>query len=624
MMKKYFVILLLSLLFFVTNVSALTKAPVDITKMGIIELSDALEKGYVTSEQLVQMYLERIEAYDDKFNSINQLNTNAVNDAKKLDQERREGHVRSKLHGVPILVKCNIDVYGMPTTAGAKALKDNYPKENAYVVQKLIDAGAIVLGSTNMSEFAFSAKDSYSSYGNVKNVFNPKYTPYGSSGGAAVAISAGFAAVSLGTDTNSSVRLPAAGAGLVGLRPTLGLVSRSGVIPYDIERDTVGILSKSVDDNALILSIIGGKDSRDSYTSKSVTKEYSVKESSLEGVVIGVATQFVDGKEGSEGVVGPTDEEIKKITNDSIKKLEEAGAKIVYLNNFANYNYYKIAYSTYAGITMCDNFNEYIKGTTGSIREFTQLVDADGKVQRLSGYAAGCEGNYNSKESRDKQKSKYREYVQGFYDEYDLDVVLYPTLKNKVFVIGKGDNNSPGSILGSVIGYPSITVPMGSLSDGFYYGIEFLSEAYNEEVLLKVANGFESINGNKNIISSLTPQLYNVSETVGKLVNKYEATYNMKGKAYVSWLDDVREFFVKYNEIEDVDTEATLLLENYPKEKVNLKFLSLELKLEYILIYIIVFILIVIVIKKIRRRIKIIMRNIRRIRNRKRKMRKRR
>ena len=196
MMKKFFVILLLSLLFFVVDVRALTEAPIDITRMGITELSDALDKGYITSEQLVNMYLERIEAYDDKFNSINQLNKNAVNDAKKLDQERKEGKVRSKLHGVPILVKCNIDAYGIPTTAGTKAMLDNYPKQNAFVVQKLIDAGAIVLGSTNMSELAFSAKDSYSSFGNVKNVYNPSYTPYGSSGGAAVAISAGFAAAS--------------------------------------------------------------------------------------------------------------------------------------------------------------------------------------------------------------------------------------------------------------------------------------------------------------------------------------------------------------------------------------------------------------------------------------------
>ena len=149
-MKKVFIVLLLSL-FFINKVSALTEAPVDINNMSMIEISDALDKGIISSEQLVNLYLERIEAYDEQFNSINQLNENAINDAKKLDEERAAGKVRSKLHGVPILVKCNIDVYGMPTTAGTTALDDNYPLSNAFVVQKLIDAGAIVLGSTNMN-----------------------------------------------------------------------------------------------------------------------------------------------------------------------------------------------------------------------------------------------------------------------------------------------------------------------------------------------------------------------------------------------------------------------------------------------------------------------------------------
>jgi VanZ family protein len=193
--------------------------------------------------------------------------------------------------------------------------------------------------------------------------------------------------------------------------------------------------------------------------------------------------------------------------------------------------------------------------------------------------------------------------------------------KKPVFVIGKDTNISPGSSLGSVIGYPSITVPMGFLSDGFSYGIEFLSESYNEEVLLKIANGFETVNGNKNVISKLTPSLYIVSDNVKKLVKKYESTYDMKGSAYIKWNNDVRNFFKKYNSVEDVDAEVLKLLEEYPKEKVNLRFLSLELKLEYILVYIIVFILIVIVFKKIRRRIKIIIRNIRRLRKKRKKRR---
>lgn len=568
-MKKVFIVLLLSL-FFVNEVSALTEAPIDINKMSMVEISDALDKGIITSEQLVNLYLERIESYNGQFNAINQLNTNAVEDARRLDKERLDGKVRSKLHGVPILVKCNIDVYGIPTTAGTKSLSDNYPLENSFVVQKLIDAGAIVLGSTNMSELAFSAKNSYSSYGQVNNVFNVEYTPYGSSGGSAVAVSASFAAVSLGTDTNSSVRLPALGAGLVGLRPTLGLVSRSGVIPYDIERDTVGILSKTVEDNALVLSVIAGKDENDSYTNNSFIKEYNVSNKSLKGVKVGVATQFVTGNTNSSGIVGLTDPDIEKLVNDSIKKMEDAGAEIIYLDNFAKYKYYKVAYSTYAGISMCDNFNEYIKNTSGSIRSFEDLNKDHGHIQRLTGYAEGCGYKYKPKSYRDELKEPYRNYVQSFYDDYNLDVVVYPTLKNKVFKINEGDNNSPGSVISGVIGYPSITVPIGFLEDGFSYGLEFLSEPYEEEKLLSIASSFEDVNNYGIVNSSLTPSLYEIEENVIKLVDKYEDNYNSNNE---EWLEEVQSYFKDYNNIEDKDAKALELLNkfNIKKSKVNIK-----------------------------------------------------
>lgn len=582
-MKKVFIVLLLSL-FFVSKVSALTEAPIDINKMSMLEISDALDKGIITSEQLVNMYLERIEAYDEQFNSINQLNENALEDAKKLDKERLEGKVRSKLHGVPILVKCNIDAKGIPTTAGTKSLSDNYPIENSFVVQKLIDAGAIVLGSTNMSELAFSAKNSYSSYGQVNNVFNVDYTPYGSSGGSAVAVSASFAAVALGTDTNSSVRLPAAGAGLVGLRPTLGLVSRSGVIPYDIERDTVGILSKTVEDNAVVLSIIGGKDGNDSYTKNSFDKEYDVSNKSLEGVRIGVATQYVTGSANSSGVVGLTDTDIEALVYESLKKMEDAGAEIIYLDDFAKYKYYKVAYSTYAGISMCDNFNDYIKNTTGSIRSFEELNRDKGHIQGLNGYVEGCGYNYKPKSYRDNLKEPYREYIQSFYDDYDLDVVVYPTLKNKVFVINEGDNNSPGSIISSVIGYPSVTVPMTFLSDGFSYGLEFLGEPYEEEKLLSIASSFEDVNNYGIVNSKLTPSLYNIDDNVTKLVNMYEDNFDTAGE---EWLDEVQDYFKNYNNIEDKNAKALELINKFSdndKTKTNIWEIILVVGLAVILL----------------------------------------
>lgn len=571
-MKKYILFFSFALFLFISACYAETKAPIDITQMDVYDLEKAMEKGYITSEQLVTIYLERIEKYDVLFNSINQLNDDALNQAKELDKEREEGKIRGKLHGIPILVKCNIDVVGMPTTAGTKSLKSNYPKENAYAVQKLIDEGAIILGSTNMSELAFSASSSYSSYGYVKNVFDTSYTPYGSSGGSAVAVKAGFAAAALGTDTNSSVRLPSMGAGLVGIRPTLGLVSRSGVIPYDIERDTIGVITSSVRDNALLLEIISGTDDNDSYTSlaDSNKKEINIENNSLKGVTIGVPIQYVEGSSRESGVTGLTDSEIYSMMEESISKLESSGATIVYLEHFVKSSNLSIASATYAGITMCDAFDEYIKGTTGTIRSFKQLAESSGHVQNLSGYVSGCGGHYNSKESRDKKKNTYRDYVDSYFEDNDLDVIIYPTIKEKVFLLKQSGVVSPGSSLGSVIGYPSITVPMGVASDGFSYGIEFLSLGYQEDILYRVALGFESINKNEVHSSPLTPLNYDIPESVYELNKLYDSVVDLDTKKYNNWINEVMDFYHNYND-EDVEEKANELIDKFPKDVIGKK-----------------------------------------------------
>ena len=574
-MRKYIIAFTVSLFLFFGTVNALTKAPVDVTSMSIDELLDALDKGYLTSETLVNIYLERIEAYDKQFNSINQLNEHAVEQAKELDKERETGKLRGKLHGIPLLVKCNIDVYGIPTTAGVKDLADNYPKENSYVVQKLIDEGAIILGSTNMSELAFSAATSYSSYGYVKNVFNTKYTAYGSSGGAAVAVTAVFGAASLGTDTNSSVRLPAAGAGLVGMRPTLGLVSRTGVIPYDIERDTVGVLTRDVSDNALLLSIISGYDKKDEITKTAEIPSLDLNRTSLDGVTIGVVMQYVEGSDGKDGVLGLTDTDIYDLTMSSVKKLEEAGATIVYLDDFVKSSNLTIATSTYAGRTMCDYFNNYIKGTNGTIRSFEELAAGDGHVQRLSGYVAACGDSANSLNTRNKKKATYRKYVDDYFSKNNLDVILYPTLKNKVYSYKSGKNISPGSSLGSVIGYPSVTVPMGFIGE-FSYGVEFLGTGYSENMLYNVAQEFEKVSNVGLSVSSLTPPLYEVPENVKTLIAYYEKELSVNSDvgAVSDWMIEVKDFLRKYNSYEDVDNIANELIVKYNKLNVKNSFVE--------------------------------------------------
>ena len=541
-------IALISFLLFPISVFASTKAVVDITSISITDLADALEKGYLTSELLVTLYLERIETYDNDFNAINTINENALEEAEALDEERENGHVRSLLHGIPIVVKTNIDVRNLPTTAGAKALSDNIPLEDALAIKKLKEAGAIILASTNMSEFAFSAGNSNSSYGRVRNAFNTDYTPYGSSGGSAVAVATSFAAASLGTDTNSSVRLPASAAGLVGLRPSLGLVSTDGVIPYDTTRDTIGILSKTVEDNAIILSIINEEE-----------KEYHSNLNSLEGIKIGVINSYLQGSDSSLRINSKTDEDIYKLASEKITLLEEAGAEIIKIDELLNSYYYSLATSTMSGDSFCDGFNHYIEGTIGSIRSFRELVNANGKIYSLSGYLSGCNGawTYDANTVASK-KEIFENHILEIFQEYDLDLIVYPTTKNKVFTLNSGGSvNGPGSFLGSVIGYPSITVPMGSI-DEFSYGLEFFSIKGEENLLYSVANVFEELNDLELTNSPLTPSLYEIPEYINTLKNYYEKEEN-------ELTAKTKTFFLNYsnNTEEENEKQAQELIGEY-------------------------------------------------------------
>ena len=547
---KWIKTIFILILIYPITVFASTAAVVDITNMSITDIADALDKGYLTSELLVTLYLERIEAYDDDFNAIRELNENALEEAAALDKEREEGHVRSILHGIPIVVKTNIDVAGLATTAGATALSDNYPLEDAEVIKKLKDAGAIILASTNMSEFAFAASNSLSSYGNVKNAFNTRYTPYGSSGGSAVAVALSFAAASLGTDTNSSVRLPASAAGLVGLRPSLNLISTDGVIPYDTLRDTVGILSKTVEDNAILLSIMNEE-----------KKTYEANLESLEGIKIGVINSYLKGSSSSIRVNSKTDEDIYNLASAKLKLLEDAGAELIYINELLDSYYYNIATSTMSGDSFCDGFNNYITGTTGTIRSFRKLALSKGKIYSLNGYLSSCNNAWTYDLNKVLEKKEiFENHILKVFDNYDLDLIVYPTTKNKVFTLSSGSSASaPGSFLGSVIGYPSITVPMGYINE-FPYGLEFFSLKNEENLLYSAAGIFEEVNNLGLTNSLLAPSLYEIPDYIETLMTYYEAEENeLTTKA--------KEYFLNYSNKSEKENEieANILIQEYQK-----------------------------------------------------------
>ena len=559
--KKIFILLIITLTLFSIKVNAFNKSVVDITKMNISEISEALNSKLITSEELVKLYLDRIEAYDKDFSAIISINKEALEEAKILDKLRSEGKIKSVMHGIPIIVKDNIDVLGLPTTAGSKSLKDNYPKSNSFAVQKLIDAGVIILAKANMSEFAFEASSSRSSFGTVKNAYNLDYSSYGSSGGSAVAVAASYAVAALGTDTNSSIRLPAAAANIIGFRPTVGLISRRGVLPYDPERDTIGTLTKTVADSILIVNIINGYDKQDSKTIKQEQKKYISNSSNLKEITIGISNDFFRGSASNNLPENQeTYLEIQALMETAIEKLEKEKVKIVYLDEYYTFKTDYWFLSSLNGYLFCDSFNEYIKNTTGSIRNFTQLFESSGKITSLDYYIDSCNSSLEKLAEKNILKNEYKNYIEKIMADNNLDVIMYPTTKNKLL---KSNDYSKTQNLSahasSTINYPTITLPLGFDKENLSYGLEFMVKTGEEQLLYDVATVYEKINGNQNY-SLLTPSLYKIPKNIQELVINYTETFKKTKKYYFEkkWLKKSQNFFRNYFKNNNIKMAKTL------------------------------------------------------------------
>ena len=259
-----------SLLVFLSLATLGSAETLDLTSASIAEINAAFEAGTLTSEKLVELCLARIEAYDakgPKLNAVIALHPGALAAARALDEERRTSGPRSPLHGIPVVLKDNYDTFDLPTTAGSFMLQDSIPPDDAFVVKKLRDAGAIILAKLNMSEFASGATMS-SLIGPMLNPHDLERSPAGSSGGTGVAIAAAYAPLGLGTDTGGSVRGPSAANGIVGLKTTHGLLSRDGIVPLGLSFDTAGPMARNVYDVAVALGIMAGLDPADDSTHK--------------------------------------------------------------------------------------------------------------------------------------------------------------------------------------------------------------------------------------------------------------------------------------------------------------------------------------------------------------------
>ena len=595
--KVTFVIIILFA--FILKINAYYEAPIDITKMDVYELQDAVDKGYLSYELIARLYLDRIDKYDSNHKAVITINKNIVEEAKEKDKEYKEKGRSNILFGLPVLVKDNIDVKGLPTTNGTKSLSDSYPYVDSDIIKNLKDKGMLIIAKTNMSEFAFSASSSISSYGITRNAYNRNYSSYGSSGGTAVGIALQYAPFGIGTDTNSSLRAPAAANNIIGYRPTLNKLSSTGIIPYDTTRDTPGPMTKSVIENALLLEALEGKEEG--------TYSKDLDKTSLEGVKIGVLDQFLYG-DSSVGVygTGSTYSKLKTLMDERLKQFEEQGATIIHLKNFYSTKWYNVDSNTLGGWTMCYGFNNYIKGTNSKIKTFYQLNNSSGHISSIAGYTSDCTRNISSVNNMPTKKQGYKDHVNNTFSTNNIDVLVYPTTKNILSKVGgTGNFESPAFSIAPSLGLPAVSIPLG-LIDELPYGMDLVSLQNTEAKTYEIIYNLEKIINSYELPKS-APNIYEIPESVTNLIEFYETSqkdkvsYIFKTKKitnYLKELHNVEDFLFNYNDYEDKDTKAQELYKNY--EKAYNKVSNFDTKIIIAIgIFIVAFIFIIFLIKKI-------------------------
>jgi amidase len=487
-------------------------AELKLTSASISQLNAAMDRGELSSEKLVQLFLARIEAYDDQgpaLNAVIALNPNALQRARELDQERLKHGRRSPLHGIPIVIKDNLDTADMPTTAGSFMLRDSLPPDDAFVVNRLRQAGAIVIAKLNLSEFA--SGDSMNSLdGIIANPHDLNRSPAGSSGGTGAAIAAGYASFGLGTDTGGSVRMPSSANGIVGLKTTHGLVSRDGVVPLALSFDTVGPMARSVEDLALALGAMTGVDPADDSTLKSVGKFHSdytpyLDADALAGKKIGVARVFM----GEDG-------EVDWLVESALQSMRDAGAEIVdvefpaWLMQSRGEFYRAIRYPEFKA-QIADYLAtlgpDYPKSPEALISEAMglnapredsarpnptrwRLMQAEVKASDLSGF------EYQAVKKH--ALPLVRDTIQGVMSSNALDAIVYPTLSVPAELVDRPSEgqSAPGSggspvTLANLSGFPDLILPIGFTGHGLPVTLSFMGTAFSEPTLLGLGYALE-------------------------------------------------------------------------------------------------------------------------------------
>jgi len=467
----------------------------------IAEIHAAMRAGRLTSRMLVETYLKRIEAYDQKtrLNAIVVVNPQALAEADKLDAEFRRTRKLRPLHGIPVIVKDNYDTQDLQTTGGSLAMKGSIPPDDAYQVRKLREAGAIVLAKSNMAEWAFSPLMTVSSIAGItRNPYDLTRVPAGSSGGTAAAVAANLGAVGLGTDTGNSIRGPSSHNCLVGIRSTMGLTSRDGIIPLYLRNDIGGPMARTVEDAVRILDVIAGSDPADPITKMSEGKRPAsyltfLDRNGLRGARIAVFRRYIDAP--------TTDPRIKALMDRAIADLKSLGATII--DPFDVPEYESLIRDIWCNTFRYD-VNNYLAtlGSDAPYRTIEEIVRSGLYSPYIETRLKRSNENRSAPEQmtppcldlyRDQRSIAFRNAVLKAMDDAKVDAIIYPTWSNPPRKIGDidspaGDNSQ---YLSPQTGFPAITVPMGFMDGVLPAGLTFLGRSFGEPDLIRFVYAYE-------------------------------------------------------------------------------------------------------------------------------------
>jgi len=488
------------------NHAGITYGDFELDELTIQDLQQRMEDGRFTSRRLTELYLERIDIIDrdgPQLNAVLELNPDALSIADEMDAERKKGKIRGPLHGIPVLIKDNIATGDkMMTTAGAMALAGNYETTDAFIVKKLRDAGAVLLGKTNLSEWAnFRSTRSTSGWssrgGQAKNPCVINRNPSGSSSGSAVAVAANLCAVAIGTETDGSVIAPSSCCGIVGIKPTVGLLSRTGIIPISATQDTAGPMARTVTDAALLLDALAGTDPEDATTkpadnSKKAGYTIFLKKDYLKGKRIGIEKSFFTGNTA-----------VVKLYQQAVEALKKLGCEIIETELIARTKDLGDAEFAVLCYEFKDGVNNYLAKSKAPLRTLAEVIGFNKKNEDKAMPFFGqelleiCEakGNLESAEYREalKKSLSSREIIDKLMTEHRLDAIAGTSIGPPCcidLVNGDYDTGFYFCPPAAMAGYPHITVPMGKVHN-LPVGLSFMAGAWKEAELIGMAYAYE-------------------------------------------------------------------------------------------------------------------------------------